>query len=63
MTLPRLAAMHEYWKENPPLHILKRVQMGIGEKKEEVTEDGLDDFARMTGAGVNKAPIPARYLE
>jgi hypothetical protein len=34
MTLPRLKALTEYWREHPPLHILVAGYFGIKSKRE-----------------------------
>jgi hypothetical protein len=33
MTVPRLRAMTEYWKANPPLHVMAAAYFGIGAKR------------------------------
>ncbi len=33
MTVPRLTEMTEYWKENPPLHVMVAAYFGISKDK------------------------------
>jgi hypothetical protein len=53
MTLPRLYAMHEYWKQWPPVHIIQALKAGIKPKQEVKTAEdmqkAMDELSGMGG--------------
>jgi hypothetical protein len=57
MTLPRLDALNEYWRRNPPLHQLVAAYAGFkppndDNKEPEKTEDLATFMAEMSAANV-----------
>lgn len=46
MTVPRLREMNEYWKDNPPLHIMVAAYFGINSDKKQ-TEDEVPSLLDM----------------
>ena len=49
MTVPRLQALHAYWRTSPPLHVMVAAYLGIEEKKDATAgkpdrDTTLDEF-------------------
>lgn len=50
MTLPRYEALHHYWANRPPVHLLKAAELGLMKDTPagRTTEDELlDDYAAL----------------
>lgn len=47
MDLPRLAAMTDYWANNPPLHIMVKAYLGIGKETKEEDQGRIEDLMAM----------------
>jgi hypothetical protein len=68
MTLPRLAAMQEYWQRNPPAHIAIRSGApvaGSGKVAPQASEEehSAVEVGMLAGMPVNTEPIPQRFLD
>ncbi len=44
MTFSRLEAMNEYWRSNPPIHIMLKNRWGFEAKPQESKEADLDQL-------------------
>lgn len=55
MTLPRLYALSDYWREHPPTHLLIAGFLGYKSKPKENEEPELDDLiSAFTDAGIRE---------
>jgi len=52
MTLPRLYAMSDYWKDHPPLHLLVAAFFEVKPKGFAQSLDGGDLFGDLAAAGL-----------
>lgn len=55
MTLPRLSDMTNYWKKNPPLHLMVAAYFGVGGKPE-----AEKNHEKQLGDLLAKIPMVAR---
>jgi len=63
MDLVRVAALNDYWDENPPLHLMAKAYLGIGKDKPSNAPPRIGEAAEPAAvetlaAGLSQTPNP-----